>query len=176
MLFTRTVHVAPPPARSSLLAAAASIAVVATPGRARQAAGTTLVITPVGKEALAFTDVKPAGFRHNRFSLGDQLILTSRIIRDGKVTGTEQATITISEPCPVVGDRAHGVVSAEVGVVAVIGGTRAYRHRKECARAVCRRERWSGRFKLADGRLQVQGASDEGFTARAQTERSAARD
>jgi hypothetical protein len=131
--------------------AAGCIAVVTAPGHAQeaakaQAAGTTLVITPVGKETLAFTDVKPAGFRRNRFSLGDQLILTTKIMRDGAVAGTEQATITVSDPSPVKGDRAHGVVSSvyhladgdiySVGTVlfddsdtgegAVIGGTGAY--------------------------------------------------
>ena len=49
-----------------------------------QVAGATYVITPVGKESLAFSDVKPKGFRHNRFSLGDQLFLRTKVKRDGR--------------------------------------------------------------------------------------------
>jgi len=129
----------------ALLAATAGIAVAATSGRA-QAAGATYVITPVGKESLAFADVKPKGFRHNRFSLGDQLFLTTKVKRDGTVAGTAQATITVSDPHPLKGDRAHGVVSAVYhladgdiytegtilfddsgnGRGAVVGGTGAY--------------------------------------------------
>jgi hypothetical protein len=135
----------------ALLAGAGGVAVAASPGRAEsaskaQGAGATYVITPVGRESLAFSDVKPRGFRRNRFSLGDQLFLTTKIRRDGTVAGTAQATITVSDPHPLKGDRAHGVVSAvyhladgdiySVGTVlfddsgtgegAVIGGTGAY--------------------------------------------------
>jgi len=128
-----------------VLVATGGIAVGATSGRA-QAPGATYVIRPVGRERLAFSDVKPMGFRHDRFSLGDQLFLTTRVKRDGAVAGTAQATITVSEPVPLRGDRAHGVVSAvyhladgdlyTVGTVlfddsgtgrgAVVGGTGAY--------------------------------------------------
>jgi hypothetical protein len=138
--------------RSKLIAGAlgvlvvtTAIAVEATSGRA-QVAGATYVITPVGKESMAFSDVKPKGFRHNRFSLGDQLFLSTRVKRDGTVAGTAEATITVSDPHALEGDRAHGVVSAvyhladgdiySVGTVlfddsgtgrgAVVGGTGAY--------------------------------------------------
>lgn len=93
------------------VAAAGAVTVVTAPGNA-QSAGKTYVITPVGKETLAFTDVAPKGFRRNRFSLGDQLILTTKVKRDGAVSGTSQATITVSDPHPLKGDKAHGVVSA----------------------------------------------------------------
>jgi hypothetical protein len=129
----------------ALLAAVAGFGVLATSGRA-QATGTTYVIKPVGKEGIAFSDVKPKGFRHNRFSLGDQLFLTTRVKRDGTVAGTAEATITVSDPRPLKGDRAHGVVSSvyhladgdiyTVGTIlfddsgtgegAVVGGTGAY--------------------------------------------------
>jgi hypothetical protein len=95
----------------TVVAAAGAIAVVTSPGNA-QGTGKTYVITPVGRESIAFTDVAPKGFRHNRFSLGDQLILTTKIKRDGTVSGTSQATITVSDPHPLKGDKAHGVVSA----------------------------------------------------------------
>jgi hypothetical protein len=151
MPFIRTTHPKVVAAAVVLLAAAGGVVVVASPGQAEsaskaQAAGATYVITPVGRESLAFSDVKPEGFRRNRFSLGDQLFLTTRIRRDGTVTGTAEATITVSDPHPLKGDRAHGVVSAvyhftdgdiySVGTVlfddsgtgegAVIGGTGAY--------------------------------------------------
>ena len=111
MLFSRSLHPRLVAGALAVLAATAAIAVEATSGRA-QVAGATYVITPVGKESLAFSDVKPKGFRHNRFSLGDQLFLTTKIKRDGTVAGTAQATITVSDPHPLKGDRAHGVVSA----------------------------------------------------------------
>jgi hypothetical protein len=95
----------------TLAAAAGAVTLVTAPGEA-QSAGRTLVISPVGKETLAFTDVAPKGFRRNRFSLGDQLILTTRVKRDGSVPGTSQATITVSDAHPLKGDDAHGVVSA----------------------------------------------------------------
>ena len=95
----------------TIAAAAGAVTVIAAPGNA-QGTGKTYVITPVGRESLAFTDVAPKGFRRNRFSLGDQLILTSRVKRDGTVAGTSQATITVSDPHPLKGDKAHGVVSA----------------------------------------------------------------
>lgn len=107
----RTIHPRLAAAGIALLAAAAAVALVTTPGRA-QSTGATYVITPVGKEGLAFSDVKPKGFRHNRFSLGDQLFLTTKVMRDGTVPGTAEATITVSDPRPLKGDRAHGVVSA----------------------------------------------------------------
>jgi hypothetical protein len=129
----------------AVLVATAGVAVKASSGRA-QVAGTTYVITPVGKESLAFSDAKPKGFRHNRFSLGDQLFLSTKVVRDGTVTGTAQATITVSDGHPRRGDRAHGVVSAVyhladgdlytagtilfddsgTGRGAVVGGTGAY--------------------------------------------------
>jgi hypothetical protein len=129
----------------ALVAAIAVVAVVAAGSRA-QVAGATYVITPVGKEGIAFSDVQPKGFRHNRFSLGDQLFLTTKIKRDGKVAGTAEATITVSDPHPLKGDRAHGVVSSVyhladgdiytagtvllddsgTGEGAVVGGTGAY--------------------------------------------------
>jgi hypothetical protein len=135
----------------ALLAGAGGIAVAAASGQAEnvsktQGAGASYVITPVGRESLAFLDVKPTGFRRNRFSLGDQLFLTTKIRRDGTVAGTAEATITVSDPHPLKGDRAHGVVSAVyhftdgdiytagtvlfddsgTGEGAVIGGTGAY--------------------------------------------------
>jgi len=145
MFFIRTLHPRFVAVALGVLAATAGIAVQATSGRA-QATGVTYVITPVGKERLAFSDVKPKGFRHNRFSLGDQLFLTTKVKRDGTVAGTAQATITVSDPHPLKGDRAHGVVSAvyhladgdlySVGTVlfddsgtgrgAIVGGTGAY--------------------------------------------------
>ena len=145
MPFIHTVHPRLAALGLALLAAATAVALVATPGRA-QAPGPTYVITPVGKEGIAFTDAKPKGFRHNRFSLGDQLFLTTKVKRDGTVPGTAEATITISDPRPVNGDRAHGVVSAVyhlaagdiyssgtvvlddagTGEGAVVGGTGAY--------------------------------------------------
>jgi hypothetical protein len=94
-----------------IAAAAGAVAVVAAPGHA-QGGGKTYVITPVGRESLAFADAAPKGFRKNRFSLGDQLFLTTRIKRDGSVPGTSQATITVSDPHPLNGNKAHGVVSA----------------------------------------------------------------
>lgn len=145
MSFIRTLQPKLVAGALGLLAAAAGIAVAATSGRA-QVAGATYVITPVGKESLAFSDVKPKGFRHNRFSLGDQLFLRTKVKRDGKVPGTAQATITVSDRGPLQGDRAHGVVSSvyhladgdlyTAGTVlfddsgtgrgAVVGGTGAY--------------------------------------------------
>jgi hypothetical protein len=145
MLFFRSLHPRLAVGVVGVLAATAGIAVEATSGRA-QTAGATYVFTPVGKESLAFSDVEPKGFRHNRFSLGDQLFLTTKIKRDGTVVGTAQATITVSDPNPLDGDRAHGVVSAvyhladgdiySAGTVlfddsgtgqgAVVGGTGAY--------------------------------------------------
>jgi len=95
----------------ALLAATVAVAAQAASGRA-QGAGATYVIKPVGKERLAFSDVAPTGFRHNRFSLGDQLFLTTKIVRDGTVAGSAQATITVTDPNPLDGDHAHGVVSA----------------------------------------------------------------
>jgi hypothetical protein len=129
----------------TIAAAAGAVAVVTAPGHA-QGTGKTYVITPVGRESLAFTDAAPKGFRRNRFSLGDQLILTTKIKRDGGVRGTSVATVTVSDPHPLNGDKAHGVVSAvyhladgdiyAVGTVlfddsgtgrgAVVGGTGAY--------------------------------------------------
>jgi len=129
----------------TLVAAAAAVAMVTAPGKA-QSTGKTYVITPVGRESIAFTDVAPKGFRKNRFSLGDQLILTTKIKRDGTVSGTSQATITVSDPHPLKGDKAHGVVSAvyhladgdiyssgtvlfddsDTGEGAITGGTGAY--------------------------------------------------
>ena len=128
----------------AVLAATAGVAVAATSGRA-QTAGATYVITPVGKESLAFSDTKPKGFRHNRFSLGDQLFLTTKVKRDGIVAGTAQATITVDDAHPLRGDRAHGVVSSTyhladgdlytvgtfrfdsgTGRGAIVGGTGAY--------------------------------------------------
>lgn len=134
-----------------LAATGCVVALLTAPGQAQvagkaQAAGGTYVITPVGRERLAFTDVAPKGFRHNRFSLGDQLFLTTKITRDGSVAGTAQATITVSDPRPVKGDRAHGVVSSvyhladgdiyssgtvlfddsDTGEGAITGGTGAY--------------------------------------------------
>jgi hypothetical protein len=128
-----------------LLVATGAIAIAATTGRA-QVAGATYVITPVGKESLAFSDVAPKGFRHNRFSLGDQLFLTTKVKRDGIVAGTAEATITVTDAHPLKGDRAHGFVSSvyhladgdlyTMGTVlfddsgtgrgAVVGGTGAY--------------------------------------------------
>ena len=145
MLFSRSLHPRLMAVALAVLVATVAIAVEATSGRA-QVAGATYVITPVGKESLAFSDVKPKGFRHNRFSLGDQLFLTTKIKRDGTVAGTAQATITVSDPHPLKGDRAHGVVSAvyhladgdlyTAGTVlfddsgtgrgAIVGGTGAY--------------------------------------------------
>ena len=107
MSFIRTLQPKLVAGALGLLAAAAGIAVAATSGRA-QVAGATYVITPVGRETLAFTDVKPAGFRRNRFSLGDQIFLTTKIMRDHTVAGTEQATITVSDPRPVDGARRTG--------------------------------------------------------------------
>jgi hypothetical protein len=95
----------------TLAAAAGAVTVVTAPGHA-QGTGKTYVITPVGRESLAFTDAAPKGFRKNRFSLGDQLILTTKIKRDGSVPGTSQATVTVSDPHPLNGNKAHGVVSA----------------------------------------------------------------
>ena len=135
MLFSRSLHPRLMAVALAVLVATVAIAVEATSGRA-QVAGATYVITPVGKESLAFSDVKPKGFRHNRFSLGDQLFLTTKIKRDG----------TVADPHPLKGDRAHGVVSAvyhladgdlyTVGTVlfddsgtgrgAIVGGTGAY--------------------------------------------------
>jgi hypothetical protein len=151
MPFIRTMHPRLVAGVIALLAVAGSVAVVATPGQAQRAskaqgAGATYVITPVGNESVAFTDVRPKGFRHNRFSLGDQLFLTTKIKRDGTVAGTAEATITVSDPHPLNGDKAHGVVSAvyhladgdiyssgtvllddsDTGEGAVTGGTGAY--------------------------------------------------
>ena len=129
----------------TIAAAAGAVTVDTAPGNA-QGTGKTYVITPVGRESLAFTDAAPKGFRRNRFSLGDQLILTTRIKRDGSVSGTSAATITVSDPHPLNGDKAHGVVSAvyhladgdiyssgtmlfddsDTGEGAVTGGTGAY--------------------------------------------------
>ncbi len=145
MPFTRTHRRMLAAGAVTLAAAGGGAAVVTAPGHA-QAGGKTYVITPVGRESLAFTDAAPKGFRRNRFSLGDQLVLTSKIKRDGTVAGTEQATITVSDPHPVKGDNAHGVVSAvyhladgdiyssgtvlfddsDTGEGAVTGGTGAY--------------------------------------------------
>lgn len=145
MQFIRSLHPRFVVIALAVLVATVGVAVGATSGRA-QVAGATYVITPVGKESLAFSDVKPKGFRHNRFSLGDQLFLTTKVKRDGTVAGTAQATITVSDPHPLKGDRAHGVVSAvyhladgdiySVGTTlfddsgtgrgAVVGGTGAY--------------------------------------------------
>ena len=145
MPFIHTIHPRLAMATLALLGAAVTVALVATPGRAQEA-GVTYVIKPIGNERLAFSDVKPKGFRHNRFSLGDQLFLTTKIERDGKVAGTSQATITVTDPGPLKGDRAHGVVSAvyhladgdiysagtvrfddsDTGEGAVVGGTGAY--------------------------------------------------
>ena len=145
MLFIRSLNPRVAAGVLGVLVATAGVAVAATSGRA-QVAGATYVITPVGKESLAFSDAKPKGFRHNRFSLGDQLFLTTKVTRDGKVAGTAQATITVSDPHPLKGDRAHGVVSAvyhladgdlySAGTVlfddsgtgrgAIVGGTGAY--------------------------------------------------
>ncbi len=145
MSFTRSFRAKLVAGALVLLVAAAGIAVAASTGGA-QVAGATYVITPVGKESLAFSDAKPKGFRHNRFSLGDQLFLSTKVKRDGKVAGTAQATITVSDPRPLSGDRAHGVVSGvyhladgdlyTVGTIlfddsgtgrgAVVGGTGAY--------------------------------------------------
>jgi hypothetical protein len=145
MSFIRSLHPRLVAGALALLAAAAGIAAAATAGRA-QTAGATYVITPVGKERLAFSDASPKGFRHNRFSLGDQLFITTKVTRDGAVAGTAQATITVSDPHPLEGDRAHGVVSAVyhladgdiytvgtyrfadsgAGRGAIVGGTGAY--------------------------------------------------
>jgi hypothetical protein len=145
MPFARSIHPRLLAVALAMLAAVVAVAVAASSGRA-QPAGATYVITPVGKEALAFSDAKPKGFRHNRFSLGDQLFLSTKVKRDGTVPGTAQATITVSDPRPLSGDRAHGVVSAvyhladgdiySTGTVlfddsgtgegAVVGGTGAY--------------------------------------------------
>jgi hypothetical protein len=128
-----------------VVVAAGCVAVVTASGQA-QGTGTTYVIAPVGRESLAYTDVAPKGFRRNRFSLGDQLILTTKITRDGSVTGTLSATATVTDPKPVNGDKAHGVFSAvyhladgdiysmgtvlfddsDTGEGAVVGGTGAY--------------------------------------------------
>ena len=95
----------------TVVAAAGAVTALTAPGQA-QSTGKTYVITPVGKESLSFADVAPKGFRRNRFSLGDQLFLTTKIKRDGTVSGTSEATITVSDPHPLNGDKAHGVVSA----------------------------------------------------------------
>jgi hypothetical protein len=144
MPLVRSIHPRLAAAAAALLAVAA-VAVLATSGRAQETRAT-YVITPVGKETLAFSDAKPTGFRHNRFSLGDQLFLSTKVMRDGTVAGTAQATITVSDARPLRGDRAHGVVSSvyhladgdlyTVGTVlfddsgtgrgAVVGGTGAY--------------------------------------------------
>jgi hypothetical protein len=128
-----------------IAAAAGGVALAAAPGSA-QDTGKTYVITPVGRESLAFTDAAPKGFRRNRFSLGDQLILTTKVKRDGSVPGTSVATVTVSDPHPLKGDKAHGVVSAvyhladgdlyasgtmrfdasDTGEGAITGGTGAY--------------------------------------------------
>ena len=143
--FLRSFHPRLAAGAVGVLAATTGIAVAATSGRA-QVAGATYVITPVGKERLAFSDVKPKGFRHNRFSLGDQLFLTTKVMRDGTVAGSAQATITVTDPHPLSGDHAHGSVSAVyhladgdlyttgtmrfdesgTGRGAVVGGTGAY--------------------------------------------------
>ena len=129
----------------TIVAAAGAVTVVTAPGHA-QDSGKTYVITPVGRESLAFTDAAPKGFRRNRFSLGDQLTLTTKVKRDGAVAGTSTATVTVSDPRPVNGNKAHGVVSAvyhladgdiyasgtmrfddsDTGEGAVTGGTGAY--------------------------------------------------
>jgi len=100
----------------------------------------------LGPGAGRHDDAAPKGFRRGRFSLGDQLFLAGRVVRDGTVKGTSELVATVSDRRPVAADRAHGFLSgtyhladgdlyfqgtglfdeAGTGRGAIVGGTGAY--------------------------------------------------
>jgi hypothetical protein len=127
-------------------AAAASCAVALSTASGQAPGGTTMVVTPVGEPSIAYADAAPKGFRRGRFSLGDQVFLAGRVVRDGTVKGTSELVATVSDRRPVAADRAHGFLSgtyhladgdlyfqgtglfdeAGTGRGAIVGGTGAY--------------------------------------------------
>jgi hypothetical protein len=125
--------------------AAVGVVLVADAGGAQQP-GATYTITYDTARVANMLDVAPKGLPRGRVSLGDQVVLSGRIRRDGAVSGTIELVWTVGNARPVRIERASGMLSgvyhladgdmyvqasgtfddADEDHGAVVGGTGAY--------------------------------------------------
>jgi hypothetical protein len=125
-------------------ACAAGVLLLAGQSSARNA-GKTYTITTVKTVGTGWLDAEPKGVTKGRFSPGDQVIETNKILRDGRVKGVFVGSAMVASPGIVSSARAVGMIRAIYrfadgdlyveGVVAfsttagsgvIVGGTRAY--------------------------------------------------
>jgi hypothetical protein len=109
-----------------------------------QSAPTVLLVKEVGRAAIVLDDLGPKGMRKGKFSLGDRLLISQPVTRDG-TRGTLTAVATVSTPGRVPASKSRGIVSAvyhfadgdlylegrvdfadDSGTGAVVGGTGVY--------------------------------------------------
>ena len=125
-------------------AAALAAAAVFAGAPHAQSAPRVLLVKEVGQPAIVLDDIGPKGMRTGKLSLGDRLVISQPVTRDG-TKGTLTGVVTVSTAGRVAAPRAHGSVSAvyrfldgdlylegvtnfrdDSGSAAVVGGTGVY--------------------------------------------------